>query len=161
GLPLALRQPFARQYSARRQFSWTYLESVTICMRRSPDLEPCSRTHRCAQIHARSSIRLFVDSWKPTSCRASSGRFHSIGYSTQTANPLLPPGFSKHEPSTYNFSACGSKDTALSYCQDSLRRNNVKRQWFYPWVRGLRRCWCKVQPQGVLPLGTGCDTMRL
>src|SRR6266852_8648929 len=81
-------------------------------MRRSPDVEPCSRTHRCAQIHARSSMRLFVDSWKPTSCRTSSGRFHSAGYSTQTANPLLPPGFLEHEPSTYNFSACGSKDTS-------------------------------------------------
>ena len=90
GLPLALRQPFARQYSAQREFSWTYLESVTICMRRSPDPEPCSRTHRCAQRHARSSIRLFVDSWKPTSCRTSSDRFHSAGYSTQTANPLVP-----------------------------------------------------------------------
>src|SRR5208283_4639533 len=128
GLPLALRQPFARQYSARRQFSWTYLESVTICMRRSPDLEPCSRTHRCAQIHARSSMRLFVDSWKPTSCRISSDRFHSAGYSTQTANPLLPPGFLEHEPSTYNFSACGSKDTSAIVLPESTRsKSHVSR----------------------------------
>jgi len=74
--------------STRRQFSWTYLESVAICVRRSPDLEPCFRTYRCAEIHA---MRVFVDSWRPTTCRPPSDRCHSAGYSTLTASPPVPP----------------------------------------------------------------------
>ena len=86
--------------------------------------------HRWRHRHARRVV--VVDSWKPTSCRISSDRFHSAGYSTQTANPLVPPGFLEHEPSTYNFSACGSKDTSAIVLPEPTTKKQRHTMWTPP-----------------------------